>query len=964
MQELFRFSVIRPSTRANPATVQLDGRTLPSAAPQPAPPPPPAAPPAMSIRAIRPAAGASLPAFIQAGANLGPGATTAAPPPAKSFQDQLRDIVRQLSGDNANGETIWQRVEPIAVGFVLTQSHAILTNSLWTSLKTFLADCRKALAASTPGSVFNQAAFSRGFDQQKAQPTLPDYALDLADLFIALLVVRRGGPANLDALIRAGKLWDATELLCDNPTLEEVADLIRIIELIKAGPAALAPPPEAKTASDVQVAMTAAFDAAMQSTLLLPAGIFAPLEKPVHGVGFRELHVVKQHIRRYELVEVGRIENILKGESRSHSQKHTLSNERDTFLQTDTTTEKDTELTSTDHVDIKNESQNQVKEDTKVDAGVHAQYDGGSFKLQADLSVSYDKATDDTKKYSSDVAKDVTQKAVNKVTQRVTQSQTTKIIETFEEEEDQAFDNKAGQGHVSGVYQWVEKVYVAQVFNLGRHMLLDIMVPEPGASLLAAATVIPSEQKRPVPPYPLGSVVTQADGKTPLLDGDGNPQLDVPLTPTDLSPNPHDIENFYGVWVARYGATSVEPPPTDSITVTKPLVFPYKDDDNKQANDSIRIDDGYGASFVVVSVDALRNDNPDDQQGVRIDVTVGALTLTFPWGIRPGDTNRVLQRSLNGNLANETGSISFTVYGSQIDQMNMNIEVTCTPLPSLTAKWQLQTYEKIRTAWKQLQSDYESKVAALAMNRATVGPLGAADEAANRATERLELKRACIAIMDNNNQTVRGVAPIATEDSPDLHPTDPLSVWKPVLPEPALALNQLLGPRVRWFEQAFEWENIAYVSYPYFWGRRKMWIDRLNLRNGDPLFVDFLRAGYARVVVPVRLGFEWAVHFYLHTGLPWLGGRLPAVGDKTQNPLYLDIAEEIKALTGGGESAETEIPIGDPWEYQLPTTLMKLRKDDGLPEWHRIALAGHKDDASYASDAPVGPWTWEDGAPR
>ncbi len=118
------------------------------------------------------------------------------------------------------------------------------------------------------------------------------------------------------------------------------------------------------------------------------------------------------------------------------------------------------------------------------------------------------------------------------------------------------------------------------------------------------------------------------------------------------------------------------------------------------------------------------------------------------------------------------------------------------------------------------------------------------------------------------------------------------------------------------------------------------------------------------VVVPVRLGFEWAVHFYLHTGLPWLGGGLPAIGDKTQNPLYLDIAEEIKALTGGGEAKETQTPIGEPWEYTLPTTLIKLRKDDALPEWHRAVLAGNKDDPSYASDAPDGPWSWGDGPPK
>jgi hypothetical protein len=49
----------------------------------------------------------------------------------------------------------------------------------------------------------------------------------------------------------------------------------------------------------------------------------------------------------------------------------------------------------------------------------------------------------------------------------------------------------------------------------------------------------------------------------------------------------------------------------------------------------------------------------------------------------------------------------------------------------------------------------------------------------------------------------------------------------------------------------------------------------LTLTNSDPLFLSFLQPGYARVVVPVRLGFETAVQFYLNTGLPWLDGDLP-----------------------------------------------------------------------------------------
>jgi hypothetical protein len=116
----------------------------------------------------------------------------------------------------------------------------------------------------------------------------------------------------------------------------------------------------------------------------------------------------------------------------------------------------------------------------------------------------------------------------------------------------------------------------------------------------------------------------------------------------------------------------------------------------------------------------------------------------------------------------------------------------------------------------------------------------------------------------------------------DLSPADPHSPAKPVLPEPVLSPDtQTIGEIIRWFEQAFDWENTAYMSYPYFWARRNTWVGRLNLTTAadDPLFASFLAAGYARVVVPVRSGFECAVQVYLFTGLPWLGGgEVPTVG--------------------------------------------------------------------------------------
>ena len=65
---------------------------------------------------------------------------------------------------------------------------------------------------------------------------------------------------------------------------------------------------------------------------------------------------------------------------------------------------------------------------------------------------------------------------------------------------------------------------------------------------------------------------------------------------------------------------------------------------------------------------------------------------------------------------------------------------------------------------------------------------------------------------------------------------------------------------------------MVYLFYPYFWGKKDDWVTVAQLTDDDPLFGQFLRAGAARVQVPVRQGFEEAIITYLSTGQakgPW-----------------------------------------------------------------------------------------------
>jgi hypothetical protein len=64
------------------------------------------------------------------------------------------------------------------------------------------------------------------------------------------------------------------------------------------------------------------------------------------------------------------------------------------------------------------------------------------------------------------------------------------------------------------------------------------------------------------------------------------------------------------------------------------------------------------------------------------------------------------------------------------------------------------------------------------------------------------------------------------------------------------------GDFIKYIHNAIEWENVLYFTYPYFWDLVENWQFKRFLVHPDFDRRNFLRAGCARVIVPVRPGFE------------------------------------------------------------------------------------------------------------
>jgi hypothetical protein len=262
---------------------------------------------------------------------------------------------------------------------------------------------------------------------------------------------------------------------------------------------------------------------------------------------------------------------------------------------------------------------------------------------------------------------------------------------------------------------------------------------------------------------------------------------------------------------------------------------------------------------------------------------------------------------------------------------HVNVVAMCKLKSEARADWQLKTYQAIMTAYESALADYNEQVAG-AQIQAGVQIEGRNPEF-NRRIEREELKKGTLRLLTNDYAMTRVSGEWRFFEAFNaMRPTGPYGY-------PAFDVDEtsVEGKMIQFFEQAFEWENMTYLLYPYIWGRKENWDDVFALNDPDPQFKDFLRAGAARVIVPVHSAYNETVLHYLNTNEIWNGGDPPILDD----PLYISIVDELKSETGNDVDADLvacSVDSGypclvDDWEVKLPTTLVYLQKGAELPNF-------------------------------
>lgn len=599
-------------------------------------------------------------------------------------------------------------------------------------------------------------------------------------------------------------------------------------------------------------------------------------------VGFADLLMVEQQLERYELGEIAHIENVLKSELRDRKHRASMMTEASITTETEATDSKEKDLSSAERFELQTETQKNINESTSMDAGITVSASYGFVDTTANFNYANSNALTESQRAASNFARETISKAISKLETRNLERRFSRSVQETEEINQHSFDNKAGTENISGVYRFVDKIYSAQIVNYGKRMMLEFIVPEPAAFLRFAMTKQPVDTTLIKPAEP-GYCSSNGRSFTPL--------------------QVQDIDrNNYLFWASKYGAENVSPAPSNYKIIGKAFSKEGRDllKDISNAEDFlfwhaenavIDIDNGYIPLTVKVRVDFAvidKKDGPGEDDNQRITIQVGSKKQTY----RAKDT---YETSDDFNAwthtidSRETNSLPVTISSFGVRAFGITLTTLCRLSPNQYEKWQLDTYIAIMNAYNDQKSRYDNAIEAAKIREGFTGIIGS-NPLANRAKEQVELKKGCISLLTaqhfdafdamNRNVGANGYPEIDFDEAADE------------------------AKFISFFEQAFEWNNMTYIFYPYFWANKSQWPMLAQLNDDDALFTKFLQAGSCRVVVPVRPAFEIPVTNYLYTGLPW-SSEVVLVNneDGVTNSMHLSIIEELSSQMNKMNSA-------------------------------------------------------------
>lgn len=548
---------------------------------------------------------------------------------------------------------------------------------------------------------------------------------------------------------------------------------------------------------------------------------------------------------------------------------------------------KETEVETQERQSLQTQVQEQVHEELsgRASAGFSADYGAVTAEAATELAMSIGRSTASSS--ATEFAKTVLMKTLEKMSsvrrERTAHSREVKTSNT----EREGYDNATGS-HKVGVLRWVDEVHEARLVNYGTLTMMEFVLPRPGAVLLWSA-ISAARQDLPQPPPPF----------TVTLD--------------DIEPG--GVDDL----IERYGLADPPPPPAPVLFVSKAVTlngdfkkYPSDRTSMTLVDTSLAVPDGYEIARYWALLSATYVENPAEEAFGRLQVTMGyrgCLRLNLR-------RNRWTALTHTGDtpIVPRNGIFPFAVTGVDRRAGALTVVLKCMPTPERIQAWKQEFYAALLQAHQRRQAEYEDRLRESRRGQPVL--VVPRNPAQYRALERDELKRSCIGVITAQNFDAFGALDTGADGD------RPRMLFGEVAEE---------GEYIEFFERAIEWHNLDCLLYPYFWSNpADDWLNALQLQVDDPKHEEFLKAGAARVVVPIRKGFEPAVMTYLsHPERPilWDGQSFDDIDADSE--LYYPIWRAQMELQGQLEEAPA--PVGTPWRFSVPTNHQIISGDGTLP---------------------------------
>jgi len=596
-------------------------------------------------------------------------------------------------------------------------------------------------------------------------------------------------------------------------------------------------------------------------------------------LGRGDLMIIRSEHLRYQLGDIAHIENVLASEVRERTHLIDTATSETVTESLQTLEETTQELETTEQHSLERATQIAATRSSTMSLGVSVSGGLGPVQAGIDIDVSSSTSTSSSTSAAVSYATSVTEAASEILRSEAGYRRTTTSRTRITETNLHRFDNAGGTQNIAGIYRWVDKVDRAQLYNYGERLLLEFILPEPAAHYVYMKTAAEAQEEL-VPPASWN------------------------LEIGELHPG------NYVAKAARWDVLGLEPPPPNEVyaaqTFVDPPARPYDYEQNSTDKSQpewgyasyvgeVAIPEGYFADTAYVTTTwGLESGEDGIEKTQAVQIAVGEEHFVLNDEPASAEATVSLDREIGGPLP----------IGISTDQrggLTVVVRVRCERTEEAYEAWRLRTYETIRAGYLARLEEYET---ALRLRTAREGYAALTPPDTNRLVEMQEMKR--------------GVQTLLTGQ--DFHAFGSVNFPAGNLPRIDRPESKAEADFIQFFEDCFEWTNLTYLLYPYQWAGRERWVELQSRSSTDPLHQAFLRAGAARVVVPVRSGYEDVVGRYLESSeIPRL--RPASWRDIRRNP-YPPIEDLISDAL---DRPEGEVAVGEPWEVVTPTSLVYLQ---------------------------------------